>query len=483
MLKTTPTRIVAAIAAVGLLVGGYFVLPKVGQWTKPAKVKPAQQAKTASVTVARPVVMPIVEWDEYIGRMEAVESVDIRARVSGYLDAHFFNEGDIVKEGDRLFLIDPRPFQAALAEASAGLSEAKAGSVEAQASEFQSKAQRKQVESRVELATVRYRRLSKLMKGRSISEDEFDVAKSEMEQATADLAAADAAIDSAAAHSAAAEAAVASAEAVVQTAELNLSFTDIRAPIGGRISRRFSTKGNLIAGGTDGSTLLTTIVSVDPIHCYFEANERELLKYVRLDLSGERESSRTVKNPVFLSLVDEDGFPHEGHMDFVDNRVDANTGTIRGRAIFPNPDKILASGMFAELRLPGSGRYEATLIPDSAIGRDQSDQYLLVVGDDNKVERRNVMLGPLVHGLRVVRSGLKPDEQIVTRGLQRVRAGDEVVPETETIEVIADEGLPDDYTPIPKEKWLTPKPSNASAELSSTNSKRAMSSKDKGQAE
>ena len=459
MPKSTGKRIATAVLIVGLLVGGYFAFPMFSQSSESADGKTPQQPKVQKVTVAKPVVMPIVEWDEYIGRMEAVESVDIRARVSGYLDAHFFEEGDVVEAGDRLFKIDPRPFEAALAEAKAGLSQAKAGSVEAKAAEFQSKAERKQVEARVDLASVRLRRMNRLVGGGSVSDDEFDVAKSEKQQSAADLSAADAAISSAAARILAAEAAVASAEAAVQTAELNLSFTDIRAPISGRISRRYATKGNVIDGGTIGATILTTIVSVDPIHCYFEANERELLKYVRLDLSGDRESSRTVKNPVFLSLIDEDGFPHQGHMDFVDNRIDAKTGTIRGRAIFPNPDKVFASGMFAELRLPGSGRYEATLIPDSAIGRDQSDQYLLVVGDDNKIERRNVKLGPIAHGLRVVRSGLKPEESFVTRGLQKARPGAEVDPEMETIEAVEDEGLPDDYTPIPKEQWLTPKPS------------------------
>ena len=460
MSKLSSKHTLAAIAVIGLLVGGYFAWPMVSQWSKSANAdsKNPRPVKAAKVTVATPVVMPIVEWDEYIGRMAAVESVDIRARVSGYLDAHYFEEGDVVNAGDRLFLVDPRPFQAALAEAKAGLSQAKAESEEAKAAEFQSQAQRKQVEARVRLAEVRVRRLGKLAKSNSISEDEYDVAKSEMQQASADLQAADAAIASAAAHSLAAVSSITSAEAVVRTAELNLSFTDIRAPIGGRISRRYSTKGNLITGGTDGATLLTSIVSVDPIHCYFEANERELLKYVRLDLSGTRESSRTVKNPVFMSLIDEDGFPHQGHMDFVDNQIDSGTGTIRGRAIFPNPDKILSAGMFAELRLPGSGRYEAILIPDSAIGRDQSEQFLLVVGDDNKVERRSVKLGPIAHGLRVVRSGLKPKERIITRGLQKARPGDEVTPETEIIEAAKDEGLPDNYTPIPKDQWLTPKP-------------------------
>ena len=460
MSKTTFKPIITVLAVIGLLVAGYFAWSMISQSTKSADAdtKNAKQKKVSKVTVAKPVVMPIVEWDEYIGRMAAVESVDIRARVSGYLDAHYFEEGDNVSAGDRLFLIDPRPFQAALAEAKAGLSQARAQSEEAKAAEFQSKAQRKQVEARVDLASVRERRLGKLSRSRSISEDEYDIAESELQQASADLQAADAAIASAAAHSLAAEASVTSAQAVVETAELNLSFTDIRAPIGGRISRRNATKGNLITGGTEGATLLTSIVSVDPIHCYFEANERELLKYVRLDRSGTRESSRTVKNPVFMSLVDEDGFPHQGHMDFVDNQIDSSTGTIRGRAIFPNPNKILAAGMFAELRLPGSGRYEAILIPDSAIGRDQSEQFLLVLGDDNKIQRRSVKLGPIAHGLRVVRSGLEPDELIVTRGLQKARPGEKVDPETETLEVAKGEGLPDDYTPIPKEQWLTPKP-------------------------
>ena len=459
MPKTTGKHIAIVAVVAAVLVGGYFVFSMRGQSPGSADAKAPQQPKAQKVTVAKPVVMPIVEWDEYIGRMEAVESVEVRARVSGYLDAHYFEEGDVVNEGDQLFLIDPRPFKASLAEAKAGFSEAQAQSVEAKAAEIQSKAQRKQIEARLDLATVRLRRMNRMVESRSVSEDEYDVAKSEEQQATADLAAADAAIDSAKAHSMAAEAAVASANAVVETAELMLAFTEVRAPITGRISRRFATKGNLIAGGTTTPTLLTTIVSVDPIHCNFEANERELLKYVRLDLSGQRESSRTVKNPVFLSLIDEEGFPHKGHMDFVDNRVDSNTGTIRGRAIFPNPDKVLASGMFAELRLPGSGRYDATLIPDSAVGRDQSDQFLLVVGENNKIERRSVKLGPISHGLRVVRSGLKPDDRFVTRGVQRARPGSEVDPVMETIEVGKGEGLPDDYTPIPRDEWLTPKPS------------------------
>ena len=243
MPKSTGKRIAVAVLIVGLLAGGYYAFSMFGQSPESAEGKKGQQPRVQKVTVANPVVMPIVEWDEYIGRMEAVESVDIRARVSGYLEGHFFEEGDVVDAGDRLFLIDPRPFEAALAEAKAGLSEAKAGSFEAKAAEFQSKAQRKQVEARVDLASVRLRRMNRLAGGGSVSDDEYDVAKSEKQQSAADLSAADAAISSASARILAAEAAVASAEAAVQTAELNLSFTDIRAPISGRISRRYATKG------------------------------------------------------------------------------------------------------------------------------------------------------------------------------------------------------------------------------------------------
>lgn len=467
MQKTKIKRIFVGCLAIGLLIGGYFVLqPVVGDWIKTAEGETTAPAKTPTVTVAKPLTMMIVEWDEYIGRMEAVESVDIRSRVSGYLEGYFFEEGDVVKAGDRLFQIDPRPFQAVLSEAKGALAEAESAVVEARALEAQSQAQREQVAAQVDLAAIRLKRNRRLIKQSAVSQDEYDAAKSALRQANADLAASEAVIASAKARTITAQATVRSATATLQTAELNLSFTNIHAPISGRIGRRLATNGNLIAGGTtggaDSSTLLTTIVSVSPIHCYFDANERDLLKYVRLDRSGERDSSRKVKNPVYLSLVDEDGFSHRGHMDFVDNRIDTRTGTIRGRAIFPNPDKVLAPGMFAELRLPGSGRYEATLIPDSAVGLDQSDQYLLVVGDDNKVERRTVKLGSMVHGLRIVVSGLEPDERIVTRGLQRARQGSEVVPEEETITATVGEGLPDEYTPIPEEKWLTPKPESDS---------------------
>ena len=413
----------------------------------------------AEVTVAKPLVSPIVEWDPYTGRLEAIESVDVRARVSGYLLDHFFEEGHTVEAGDLLFLIDPRPFEAALAEAKARRLQAEADLIEARALATQVTAQRGQVAARLELAERRLARSERLVPSGAISQDDFDIQKSERKQAAADLEAADAGIESANARAAAAEAAVATADANYQTAELDLSYTRVTAPVAGRISRRLATKGNLISGGSLGSTLLTTIVSLDPIHCYFDANERALLKYTRLDRSGERLSSRDAKNPVYMALIDEEGFPHRGHMDFVDNRVDQDTGTMRGRAIFANSELILSPGMFAKVRIPGSGRYDALLIPDEAVGSDQALQFVYTVDDEERVHRQPVELGPIAKGLRVVRSGLEPTHRIVVSGLQRVREGQQVKPIEK--QLTADEqptDLPNDFEPVPKEQWLTPPP-------------------------
>ena len=458
--KQAVARVATGLAVVGLIVGlfgwyeGWFGGSSEAMASQKGGGK-SGQPPAAKVTVAKPLVMPIVEWDEYVGRMAAVESVEVRARVGGQLNARFFLEGDMVTKGDLLFQIDPRPFEATLAEANATLAEAKSAVTQAIAAKAESQANREQVIAKRELATKQLERLKGLVQQRAISQDEFDIQKSEEQQTVADLAAAEAAINSAEARKVSAEASVKFATATVKMAKLNLSFTRIAAPISGRIGQAFATEGNLIVGGDLNTTLLTTIVSTDPIHCYFDANERELLKYVRLDRSGDRESSRNVKNPVYLSLIDEEGYPHKGHMDFVDNRIDSNTGTIRGRAIFPNDDKILAPGMFGKLRLPGSGSYEATLIPDSAIGLDQSERYVVVVKPDNSTERRTIELGPISHGLRIIRKGVQPDDLIVVHGLQRIRPGVKVSPEEEEIVATDDEGLPDSYEPVPKDKWLS----------------------------
>jgi multidrug efflux system membrane fusion protein len=214
---------------------------------------------------------------------------------------------------------------------------------------------------------------------------------------------------------------------------LNVEFTQVRAPIDGRISRHFVSEGNLINGGTAQSTLLTTIVSLDPIYCYFEADERAYLKYARLARAGERPSSRDVRNPAALALADESGFPHQGYIDFVDNRLDPNTGTMTGRAVFPNPDPILTPGLFARVRIPGSGRYQALLIPDEAVGSDQSQKFVFAVNDEHLVEYRTVQLGPMIDGLRVIRDGLGPEDWVIVNGVQRVKAGAKVAPQRQAI--------------------------------------------------
>lgn len=425
-----------------------------------------------SVTTSKPVVMTIVEWDEYTGRLDAIDSVEIRARVSGYLQSTHFDEGQLVRSGDLLAIIDPRPFEAELNAAHARQDEAKARQAESQAMLKQATAMQADAQARLTLADLRLKRANELLAAKVISDEEIDERRSEQLQATAALEAAKASIESAKAGIETAAAAIETANANVETAELNLQYTQIRAPISGRISRRYVTEGNLISGGTSQSTLLTTIVSSNPIHVYFDANEQEFLKYVRLSKSGKRRSSREYKNPVYVALVDEDGFPHTGHMDFVDNRIDPNTGTMRGRAILSNDDGLLAPGLFCKVRIPGSGRYQAVLIPDSAVGSDQSEKFVYTVGEDSSVERREIQLGPISHGLRIVREGLVGSETIITRGLQRVFPGVKVAPTDEPVKS-SESQLPDDYEPVPEEQWLSrrpaPVPDGIDANASSSN--------------
>lgn len=408
------------------------------------------------MTVAKPVVKQIVEWDAYTGRLEAIDFVEVRARVSGYLKTIHFDEGQVVKEGDLLFVIDPRPFQAELNGAKASLRQAQSQKQQAMAQLEVAKAQKLQSDAKLSLAEAQVKRTRQLKTQLATSQEELDQREAEYLQAQADVAASEAGIISATAAIANAEATITSAEAAVESAQLNLDYTRIHAPISGRISREGVTEGNLVSGGTATSTLLTTITSVAPIYCTFDANEQEVLKYVRLALSGKRQSSRVAKNPVFLGLVDEDAFPHQGHMDFVDNRFDTGTATMRARSVFPNKDKVLMPGMFARIRIPGSATYQAVLIPDSAIGTDQASQYVYIVAN-GKIERRNVSLGPIVDGLRVVREGLVGDESLVIEGLLQARPEMEVQTKDGTIEVVED-GLPNHYQPLPPEQWISPVP-------------------------
>jgi len=406
--------------------------------------------------VTTPIKKSIVEWDEYVGRFDAVDFVEVRARVSGYLQSIHFEEGQIVNEGDLLFIIDPRPFAAELNRAKAQVVEAKANLAQSTAKLAEARALKSKAEAGLYFQQTRLARSRKVLPTGAITQEEFDQQQSELLQAQAEVQGALAQIETSNAGIATANASLVTAEAAVAIAELNLEYTRVIAPIRGRVSRREVTEGNLISGGTSQSTLLTTIALLDPIHCYFDADEQAFLKYARLAQEGKRQSSRDVKNPVYVALGDEkNGFRHKGHMDFVDNRLDPNTGTMRARAIFPNPDRFLTPGLFARLRLPGSGKYEAVLVPDSAIGTDQSEKFVFVVDSNNKVHRQLVEIGPMASGLRIIRKGIDGSERIVLRGLQRVRPGVEVVAAVEKIEAKSGDGLPDDYQPVPKEQWIS----------------------------
>jgi multidrug efflux system membrane fusion protein len=362
-----------------------------------------QQQQTAppppppKVTVSQPVVREVVEWDEYTGRLEAVESVEVRARVSGYLQSVHFTDGATVRKGALLFVIDPRPYQAEVNRAKAALEQAMA---------------------QYERTQKDYARAQQLVKSRAISQEEVDTRASDQRQA---------------------EEAVRAARATVEAARLNVEFTQVRAPISGRISREYVTVGNLINGGTADSTLLTRIVSLDAIYAYFQMDERSYLKYTQLWRDGLLPGSRDEKIPVYLGLANETGFPHRGHLDFIDNRLDPDTGTMTGRAIFPNPDLTLTPGLFARIRLPGSERYEALLLPDEAIGTDQTQRFVFVVNDHNTVEYRKVVPGPLIDRLHVIRDGLKPEDWVIVNGVQRVRPSVKVDPQRQAI--------PQDQTP------------------------------------
>jgi RND family efflux transporter MFP subunit len=333
------------------------------------------------VEVARPVEREVVEWDEYTARLEAVDLVEVRARVGGYLDEIRFHEGAIVQAGDVLFVIDPRPYQATLKRAEADVSLAKA---------------------RLDLARKRFERSANLVRARAMSQEEADTRAAEAQQG---------------------EAALEAAVAAVEAAHLDVEFTQVKAPVAGRVGRWQITEGNLVNGGEGAvGTVLTTIVSLDPIHAYFEADERQYLKYARLAQRGERPSSRDFHNPVRVALADEQTFDHEGWMDFVDNRLDPNTGTIVGRALLPNHDLLLSPGMFVRLRLPGSALYRAVLVPDEAVGIDQSERFVWVIDEREHAQRRKVRTGPLHDGLRIIREGVAPDDRIVVAGAQRLRS-------------------------------------------------------------
>ncbi len=416
--------------------------------------KPPSKPPDPTVTIAKPLTKEIVEWDAYTGRLEAIDFVEIRSRVDGYLDSVHFDEGQIVEEGDLLFVIDPRPFKAELNAANAKLQQSNSLLKQAEAMLDEAKAQASRSDAQLNLAEVRYQRAKQLSERNASSQQEVDEREAEYLQAKADIEAVRAGVYSAESAIATAQAEIELAKAGVETADLNLKYTEIRAPFGGRISRQEVTKGNLVAGGTASSSVLTTIASMKEIYCVFDATEQDVLKYMRLAQSGGRESSRVAKNPVYLGLIDEEGFPHLGKMDFVDNRFDTDTASMRARCVFDNQDQLLLPGMFARIRIPGSSPTQTVLIPDSAIGTDQSSQYVFTVVDGH-TKRQTIKSGPIVDGLRVIREGLTGEEMIVIEGLLQSKDGAKVNVDEGTIEA-TDDGLPDKYDLNAEEDLISP---------------------------
>jgi multidrug efflux system membrane fusion protein len=335
------------------------------------------------VTAAAAVARTVTEWDEFTGRLEAVQSVAVRPRVSGLIARVSFQEGSLVRQGQVLFEVDDRPFQAEVARLRAELAQASAGR---------------------DRAASEQRRADRLSTENAISLEE-------RERRTGAAAEAAARYDA--------------VGAALRAAELDLEFTRVVSPIDGRVSRALVTRGNLVSGGQGEATLLTTVVSVDPIYASFDADEQTYLRY------GDRVRKQGAKTgaselPIQMALADEQTFPHTGTLQFLDNQLDPSTGTINGRAVFHNADRRLTPGLFVRLRLPGTASYDGVLVEDRAVGTDLDRRFVFIVDKDKKIESRPVTLGPVVDGLRVVRKGLTAGELVVVNGLQRVRPGVEV---------------------------------------------------------
>jgi RND family efflux transporter MFP subunit len=339
------------------------------------------------VSVATVLEKRVKDWDEFTGRFQAVETVEIRPRVSGYIDRVAFKEGGLVRSGDLLFVIDPRPYQAEYGRAAADL---------------------KRYQTALELARIESVRVQRLRQSGAVSQEELDERTSTVAQAEANAA---------------------GAQAALESAQLNLGFTRVTSPITGRVSRAEVTRGNLVTGGNNGGTLLSSVVSMDPIYLYFDGDEQAYLRYTQMARNGQRSSSRDAPNPVQVGLANEEGFPHAGRMDFVDNQLNPQTGTIRARAVLDNKDGQFTPGLFARVQLLGSDEYNAIMIDDRAVNTDQSQKYVFLLGGDNKIEYRKVTLGRVIDGLRVVREGLKAGDTIVVNGAQRVHPGVTVTPQ------------------------------------------------------
>ncbi|HTE42535.1 MAG TPA: efflux RND transporter periplasmic adaptor subunit [Steroidobacteraceae bacterium] len=341
----------------------------------------AAAAQGPSVSVAAAVEQSVSDWDEFTGRIEAVNTVEVRPRVTGYLDSVNFKEGSIVKKGDLLFVIDARPYRTELDKGEAALARAK---------------------SRAEMTANDVARAEKLLGGHALSREEYERRVNEGRGAAAEVRA---------------------AQAQVEAAKLNVEFTRVTAPIAGRVSKAEVTAGNLVSGGSGAATLLTTVVSIDPIYVSFEGDEQAYLRYSERARRGDAESSRDARKAVKMGLANEDDYPHDGYVTFVDNQVNPRTGTIRGRAVFDNKDGYLTPGLFARIRLLGAKERTVVLVDDRAIGTDQSQKFVYVIDAANTISYRAVKPGRLVKELRVIDSGLAAGELVVVNGLQRVRPG------------------------------------------------------------
>ena len=370
-----PYRSLALVAALGL-----------GSSLVGCKAAPPPPPPAPAVSVAPVLERDVAEWDEFSGRLEAVDQVEIRPRVSGYIKRLTFTEGREVRKGEVLFEIDPRPYQADLDRAQAQLQQARTAA---------------------ELAEREVARAAKLVKVQAISREEFDSRTSAQANGVA---------------------AVRAAEAAVETAQLNLGWTRVRSPIAGRVSRAEVTEGNLVQAGPPDATLLTTVVSLDSMYLYFDSDEQTYLRYSGRAAAAGTRGWRDARFPVYLGLANETGFPHEGRLDFVDNRIDPASGTIRTRAIFTNRDRQFTPGLFARVKLVGSKSVPTLLVRDAAIGTDQDRKFVLVLGKSDSLEYRPVEIGRLSDGLRIVRKGVSAGDKVVVNGLMRVRPGVKVTP-------------------------------------------------------
>src|SRR5712671_788587 len=355
------------------------------------RVVATQAPPPSKVTVSQPLQREVIRWDQYSGSLSSPQTVTVNARVSGLIEEAPFREGAIVHAGDLLFKIDPRPFQADLDNKKAAVAQAAALAAKTRAD---------------------YVRSTQLIRAQVIAQADYDSTKASYGEADASLKA---------------------AEAALETSQLNLQWTEVRAPITGRVSRMNVTVGNLVNGGSGQATTLTTIVSIDPLYCYLNVPESTALRYQEIALQQEKSDVAGAKVGCFLQLENETNFPHQGVIDFVDNQVDVNTGTVQIRCVLANPTTILTPGLFTVTRIPASGRYQALLIPDAAVNTDQDEHYLLIVGANDVVQQRPVKLGALFGTLRSITAGLKPGELVVVNGMLSAMPGAKVEPHEVTV--------------------------------------------------